>query len=48
MAIRAALLGTGIFSKDVYAKIFAENAHRVSLRSVWSRSQAAAEEFARK
>ena len=48
MAIRAALLGTGIFSKDVYSRIIAEHADRVTLHTVWSRSQASAEEFGKK
>jgi predicted dehydrogenase len=46
--ITAALVGTGIFSKDVYSKIFRENENRVSLKTVWSRSPASAEDFAEK
>ena len=43
--IRAALLGAGLFSKDVYAGIFASNKDSVELAAVWSRSADAALSF---
>ncbi|GAX80331.1 hypothetical protein CEUSTIGMA_g7769.t1 [Chlamydomonas eustigma] len=45
MSVKAALIGTGIFSRDVYSKLFVEQCDKVTLRHVWSRSHASAEEF---
>lgn len=45
LTMKAALLGAGIFARDVYAKLFVDNAETVVLEKVWSRSSASAEEF---
>jgi hypothetical protein len=45
MSLKAALIGTGIFSRDAYFKLFVEQHEKVTLHHVWSRSQASAEEF---
>ncbi len=44
--INAALIGTGVFSRNVYSRILNDNARDVHLRTVWSRTEASANEFA--
>ncbi len=45
MPVQTALLGTGIFAKDVYAKLLTEFSSALSLKYAFSRSAAGAEEF---
>ncbi len=45
MPVKAALIGAGIFTRDVYARLFKANQERVDLCVVWSRSIESAESF---
>lgn len=46
--LKVALLGTGLFARDVYAKTLASLASRVEVASVWSRTEAAARDYCTK